>query len=872
MSSRVADFRFSVPPLPPHHVSRPRLLGFLDEAESAGLTLVSAGAGAGKTVLLTDWARRQDGPVAWLALTSEDDDPRRFWRLFLEGGGVHGQVYPPWSSGRTVELLDFVYGRGPPQPRLTVVLDDAHVLTDPQITDGLDRLVRRWSHRVRLLMTARSDPLLPLHRYRLAGQLCEIRAPALAMTEPEAGELLGAHGLSLSERDLRLLTGRTEGWAAGLRLAALRMLGTGHPAEFVALFALDQGSVGEYLTEEVLAQLPHHVTRLLVETSFLEEVTGPLADAVTGMAGCGAVLEGLARTNSFVIPLDPDRTAFRYQQLFREVLRHLANRQPAELVRRRYARAAGWYRRQGDLASALRWTVRSEDPAAIRALLVRGGLAEAFARRQDLAGIGLHRVADDPPPAGAPPAEHLEFAVARWAAGAVSAEPATAAETVRRLPPLHPELEAAEPALRVAATVAQLILAQLAGDHDLLDRTADRLLADPELARPAGAVPGLRAVVLLTLARSRCPAGRLAEVEPLLRRALDQAEQEDTGLPVVVLEVLCTLAFVAASAGRLRHAEAALRRAGAVLDDHAELRPPVTLELAVARRAELAADWTTMGQAVGRALAAGPVYADAGIAAAVAFAQASHLAGLGELARAAALLRHHKALTSSSAVLGALRDRELADIEIRLGRPHAALRLVEPHQQAPTTVLVGVTAARAHLALGDLRRALGCVGAVRTTPSELVNRQLAVEAELVEAEIADRAGEEGRAAELVDRALALADGELALPFVRTAAAFSALLSRHPALAGRWPIAAPELPTDPVPAVGTEPAVELPDPLTSRERAVLRLVATTMSSAEIADELHLSINTVKSHLAAIYRKLSVGRRRDAVLRARELELL
>jgi len=139
-----------------------------------------------------------------------------------------------------VELLDSVYGRSSPaQPRLTVVLDDAHVLTDPRILDGLDRLVARWSDRVQLVMAARSDPLLPLHRYRVAGQSGEIRAADLAMTTTETRALLRAHDVELADDDVALLVDRTEGWSAGLRLAALRMQGTARPAEFVALFAMD---------------------------------------------------------------------------------------------------------------------------------------------------------------------------------------------------------------------------------------------------------------------------------------------------------------------------------------------------------------------------------------------------------------------------------------------------------------------------------------------------------------------------------------------------------------------------------------------------------------------------------------------------------
>ena len=298
----------------------------------------------------------------------------------------------------------------------------------------------------------------------------------------------------------------------------------------------------------------------------------------------------------------------------------------------------------------------------------------------------------------------------------------------------------------------------------------------------------------------------------------------------------------------------------------------MVLDLAVARRAELAADWAAMDAAVDRVLAAGPVYPDNGLAATVVIVQAVRLVARGELASAQAVLRQDRAINSTAVgALAVLRDVELAAIDIRLGRPQAALRLLQPHQGPPYAVAVGVTAARAHLALGQLPEAAARVRAVLTTPSPFVSRRLAVEATLCEAEIADRTGDEGAAADLLDRALQLAEGGLTVPFVETTTTFAGLLARHPALAARWP-AAVSAPPEPVAAADTAGGGELADPLTPREQGLLRLMSTSLSTAEIAGELRLSVNTVKSHLGAIYRKLAVGRRREAVRRARELELL
>jgi LuxR family maltose regulon positive regulatory protein len=872
MSSGFADPRLSLPALPPRHVPRPRLLEALDGAD-APLILIAAGPGAGKTVLLADWAARQTTPVAWLALTWADNEPRRFWALFLAAARASGrperELPSVWVTGMSAEVLDSVYPTVPESPSpLVVVLDDAHVLSHPEILDGLDRIVRRWQHRLRLVVAARSDPLLPLHRYRLAGQMRELRASDLAMTRPETAALLAAHGLSLPEPAFEQLAIRTEGWTAGVRLSALRMEGTEHPEDFVAELALDQGSIGEYLIDEVLDRQPEHVRRVLIETSFLSEVNGSLAEAITGIGGGAGILTELARTNSFVIPLDAAHSRFRYHQLLGEILRHLALRRspvPPDVLR---GRAAAWFDAHGDLPDALYWAIQAHDDAYVTQLLIRGGLAQAFVRRQDLADSGLRQMVDifrRSEAAGAA----ADVVVSRWAVVAAICDETTAADELEQLQAARPDLAEEEAELRATADLAEMIIAQKAGAFATVDAAARRLLAAADADGWVYATHGLRASVLLAQARARMRAGRPDDVERLLQEALGQSD----GLPAVQVEILANMAQADSYAARPRRANDAESRAVVLLERHPRLVRPALLDVAIACRAYLEADFPTMAQAVRRATLAGPLDSDPGVAAAAVIVQASVLTMCGQIVAARTALEDSPALGDrAGGLLAVLRDGELAAIEMALGRPRGALRLLGPYRVTPLWVCVAVAAARAYLAAGDLTRAQNCVRSVITAADSHVTRYHVVDAILCDAQVAQRRGDDARALEMLVRATEIADGDIVLPFLRVADEFAPLLARHSTVAAEWPTS-PGAPDDDV-RVRLEPRLssDLPDPLTDRERAVLRFLATSMSTAEIADELCLSINTVKTHLAAIYRKLAARKRREAVQRARVFELL
>ena len=844
MSNADHDSRLTVPRLPPRHVSRPRLLAELDRAAAFPLTLLSAGPGAGKTVLLTDWVRRGalpdlQGRVAWLTLVPADAEPRRFWRLLKSSLGDHDGV---------------------------VVIDGAHLLTHPGVLEGLDELIRGGQPGLRLVLAARSDPLLPLHRYRLAGQMYELRASDLAMTPAEITQALAIHGVTLPARDFDLLVARTEGWAAGVQLSAMRMEDTESPSDFVSELAMDPGSIGEYLVNEVLNHQPGPQRRLLIQTSFLDEVTGPLADTVTGMTGCADMLAGLARENSFVIPLDAAGERYRYHQLFAEILRYLLQRNMRPALRGLRERAAAWFEASGDLRNALYWAVRAGHRHHVAKLMARGGFAYAFVHRQDLSGLGLNDLLPLRGPEGATDLRAAEFAIASSSIAAVYADADSAAHELGRLPSVKSDQALADPDLLVASDLVELVLGQKAFDAVAVDAAARRLLGrNGEM--PAPPMPGLRAAVLLAQATTHLWHGRHEDVGALLDGALRQAQRD--GMAGLELEALAMMAFVDTFWSRANHADEAARRAHA-LRKRENLGLPPVLELAAALRSLIAGEFDGRARALQNILLPDVTGADPGLAVAFQLAHAGVLLAEGQPYQARLVLqdlgRH------VPPVLAVQRDAMLADLDTSLGRPQAALRLLRTYLGGEFAVLTAAPRARAHLALGDLSSARDCVRSVLAAASPQAGRLALVDALLCDARIAQLDRDPVRGLELLVRALEVSRGEIILPFLQVRDLFADLLARHPAVGAQWPVPRPQI----LPEAGADPAPAvfrfLPEPLTQRELTILRFLATSMPTTEIAGELCLSVNTVKTHMASIYRKLAASRRRDAVVRARELELI
>jgi len=371
------------PTLPRESVPRPRLLDELRWGKSSALTLVCAPPGYGKTTLLSQWAEADAGTTrfAWVTLDEGDADPVRFWtylvsalatmtasagRRSLPALGRH----PERITAEFLPLLMEELEEGGQD--LVLVLEDYHRADCPPVTEPLASFIERRPQRLQVVLSTRSDPHLPLGRWRANGQLTEIRADRLQFSEREVGEFFDRTGIDgLSRAELGQLTVRTDGWPSVLRLAAILLRSQSDRGEFVQAFAGSTRQVADYLTTDVLQTVSPAIRSFLLGTSVLPRLCGPLCDAVTGTEHSAATLRELDRANLFISPLDGDGRWYRYHQLFAEALRLELEITEPHLVSGLHTRACLWFEREGDLESATEHAIAAHDTGLCRRLILR---------------------------------------------------------------------------------------------------------------------------------------------------------------------------------------------------------------------------------------------------------------------------------------------------------------------------------------------------------------------------------------------------------------------------------------------------------------------------------------------------------------------
>ena len=870
-------------------VPRPRLSERLDRGSAARLLLVSAPAGFGKTSLLAEWlASRPGGKAAWVSLDEADNDPVSFWtyvisalRTVAPDVGANELALlatrrPPPVQGLLTTLLNDLGETG---DDLVLVLDDFHVIESLEVHDAMAFLLDHVPPRLHLVIASRADPAMPLSRLRARAELVEIRAADLRFTPDEAAAYLNdVMGLELTARDVAALEERTEGWVAALQLAALSMQGRDDVAGFIAGFAGDDRYIVDYLAEEVLQRQPGPVRDFLLHTSILDRLNGPLCDTVSGTEGGKGMLEDLDRGNLFLVPLDDRRLWYRYHHLFSDVLRARLAEESPELVPTLHRRASDWFAEHGDQSTAIGHALAGRD----------------FERAAELVELAMPVLRRD----------RREIAMRAW------------------LELLPEEVLQVRPVLSNSLAGAMLSTGSIEGVERHL-RDAERWLETPDESRmvvvdeeeyrrlPAGTAVhraglalvqgdldatmahGQRAIRLLgeddDLARGAATAlmglaswatGDLATAHAAYVQCLESMRR--AGHVSDILGLSIALADIQSTQGLLRDAmrtyENALRltpgQGGPVLRGTADMYVGMSALHLERNEIESARDLLMRSQELGehnelpqnpyrwRVAMAGVHRVEGDLAEAVALLDEAELVYVGDFSpnvRPVAAVRARAWIAQGRAeeALGWARDQRLS-----AGDDLAYLREYEH-----------MTLARALVATEALEDASGLLEHLRAAAEAGHRTGNLIEILVLQSLASCQRRDVPTALAPLERALALAEPEgYVRMFVDEGPRMAALLEAAAERGIARDYARRLLDAFGPPREPTPPRQGLVDPLSERELDVLRLLGSDLTGPEIARELVVSLNTVRTHTKAIYAKLGVNSRRAAVRRAAELDLL
>ena len=931
MSAPLLTTKLYIPPPRPSVVPRPRLIERLNEGLTASrkLTLISASAGFGKTTLVSEWVASCGQPVAWLSLDEGDNDPARFLTYLVAalqtiapkiGAGVLAALQspqPPPSEAILTTLLNEITTL---PDHFILVLDDFHVIDSKPVDEALTFLLEHLPPQMHLVIASREDPDLPLARLRARGQLTELRAADLRFTSAEAAEFLNQMmGLDLSPENISALETRTEGWIAGLQLAALALQGSlsmqGQPdtASFIRSFTGSHRYILDYLVEEVLQRQPERVSSFLLQTSILDQICGPLCDAITGQMDGKEMLKALEQGNLFVIPLDAQRQWYRYHHLFADVLQeHLKGTQP-ERVSVLHRRASEWYEKNGLPHDAIRHALAAGD----------------FARAADLIELVM------------PAMNH-------------SRQFATLLGWLKALPD---ELVRVRPVLSIWYASVSLSCGELGGVEPRLrdaerwlDTTADTtgmvVVDEEEFRRAPGMIPLIRAG--LALAR-----GDMPETVKNARRVLDLAPEDDL---MMLGGAASQLGLAAWTSGDLDTAQRMTAEGMANLQLGGYISPAIGSAIVLAdiqiAQGYLHEAMTTYERALQWATEPGaPVLPGA----------ADMHVGMSSLHR-----EHNDLQTAiqhllTSQALGELASMPqnpyrwcaaMARIREAQGELDEALDLLDQAEHlyaanfSPNVRPVATLKARVWLAQGRLGEALAwtreqglsvenelsylhefdAITLARVLlflyQSDRADRSIQEAMGLLERllKAAEEGGRKGSTIEILvlqsiayhaqgdllaalkplQKALTLAEPEdYVRMFVDEGSPMTQLLleaasrgimpeytgkllrafeAEQPGSAGKSPHPTPLAVLPEGPRQSPRPTGErgdgehLTEPLSQRELEVLRMFKTELSGPEIARELVIALSTVRTHTKSIYSKLNVNNRRAAVKRAAELNLI
>jgi LuxR family transcriptional regulator, maltose regulon positive regulatory protein len=851
-------------------------------SEAGRVTVVSAPPGSGKTVLLWSWIADQSltQHAAWVTVGQDERDPQRFWMSALEalrataaGAGLVGELSaaPDLDGWAIVERL--LADLAPLPGRLWLIVDDLHELSSADARRQLELLIMRAPPGLRFVLATRHDVRLGLHRLRLEGELTELRAADLRFSGPEASELLAKADVSLTDPAVALLVERTEGWAAGLRLAALSLAGHPDPGRFAAEFSGSERMVAEYLLAEVLEQQSDQARRLLLRTSVLERVSGELADLLTGGAGGEAVLQDLEEANAFTVSLDTGRTWFRYHRLFAGLLQlELRRNEPGQVVLL-HRLAAGWLAGHGFPVEAVRHAQAAQD-WELAARLLGGHWPGLYLGGQSAT---VHALL-----AGFPPAAFGRLPVLSTLAAADELAQGTLEAAERHLTQAKRVASSLDDQGRMLLAAVRLLAARQRGDPpNVAEQTAqlEALIESPP-AEQASLGADLHALALVSLGVVEFFAARFAEAERHLEHGAALARR--IGRPFLDFNGLIYQAGIELfrslprAAERARQAVELARQQGWDDDPVACYAYSIMADVLIWRgRHQEAEAWMRYVDRTIRPEAE-PIVA-VGVL---------HVRGRQELVRGRTV-EAIAVFQAAERLIGNLGSRPPAHphtVATRAWLVHALVAAGDLEQAEQALDGLGpavrdrgelrIAAAAVWLAQGDPAAAAAALAPVLDYSVPVGWPSWLVPAFHLEANAREALGDQAAAGRALERTLDLAEPDARLLWFLLYPA-PALLERHARrgtahaalvaeilslLAGNEPGPVPGRPRPPL------------EPLSKSELRVLRYLPTHLSAPEIAAELSVSLSTVKTHLHNLYAKLGTHRRAETVERARVLGLL
>ncbi|GAA2852353.1 transcriptional regulator [Actinoplanes cyaneus] len=862
--SAAATAHVGRPRLPQGVVWRPRLAEALDTGTRHAVTTICAGPGWGKTACVSAWAgsRSVNGPIAWLALDARHNDPYVFWSdlmLALRAGGAvrPGQVVPDRGAFLGVDGPAFLRrlgnGLGATPGPVVIVLDDLQAITEPRVLSALAGLLRSPPERLRLVLISRTEPELPLHRLRAAGELTELRTADLAFRADEAAELLALLGRTMPPAELAALVRTTEGWGAGVRLALDAPPGV-EPDDAAA----------DYLIREVLAVQPGPIRQFLLSTSLPDRISGGLAEALTGRRNGFQLLEQLERANLFLDRAGPGGW-FRYHRQFRATLRRQLGQEQTDSPARLHLLAARWHAREGSPLTALEHAASAGDWTLVSRLVADYGIPLFVSSdRVELAEL-IRRIPLDRLPETAELV--LCSAMVTYAMGDVAGVQRQTGR-VRRL--LQDRDTGSRRSMGIAVQILEAtMVARWQGNMPALVGTTTEVLRQLAALRwdQVPAMPQYRAIALANKGIGLLWSGELDHADRYLWAATTGARA--AGSPLIEINALGHLALLGVIQGALHeaatNASAALGVARRIDADNRIAVAPAYIAQSVIAREQ--GHETEAEEAMRRALHACGDNPETALTVLTGALRAGLLVDRGEPHTARAVLAkvvEEAGPGLDAPILRRIVDLAQAEVDLTLDDPWPVLtRYARQDGLYPPEQL---RLAQAYQAAGHPGRAEAVLAVLREGP----DRNCAVSAWLLTALAADAGGHGGRAAEALGRALAAAEPDrIRRPFRRfDAGRIMALAERQQWLteprgtAGDSVLAeiTGEIPIGAPPVTG---------PLSEREIEVLQYLPTVLTAGEIAGTLGISVNTVKAHMRSIYRKFGASRRREAIVIARQL---